>query len=144
MAIPMIGLSKKEVRVFCNEVDTISNEINLLCQAALDKTGVKIDSELASCGRELTSATKTANDIKPILERVINQLPVGTPPEIRLFLESAMSEINNKVETIVDNMNMVQTNIKDVDVLTDEMDKITDQISVKIKEIDVATNKYQV
>lgn len=144
MALPGLGIGKKEVRQFCNDLDKKVRDIQLTCQADLDKVGVKIDSELESCGRELTNASKTATDIKPIVERVRKQLPANTPQDVRLFLDSAMSEILNKVDTIIDNMGMVQKNIKDVDRLTDEMDNFTDAISKIVEEVDILTDKYQV
>ena len=144
MALPGFGVGKKEIRQFCNDLDKKVRDIQLTCQAELDKVGVKIDSELESCGRELTSATKTLNDIKPIVDRVRKQMPQNTPADVRLFLESAMSEILNKVDTVIDNNTMVQKNIKDVDRLTDEMDSLTDVISKIVDEVDTLTNKYQI
>lgn len=144
MALPGFGVGKKEVRQFCNDLDKKVRDIQLTCQAELDKVGVKIDSELESCGRELTSASKTLNDIKPIIERVRKQMPQNTPADVRLFLDSAMSEILNKVDTVLDNNAMVQKNIKDVDRLTDEMDNLTDAISKIVEEVDALTDKYQV
>lgn len=144
MAIPGLGHSKREIRQFCNDLDKKVRDIELTCQAELDKVGVKIDSELESCGRELIAANKTLNDIKPIIERVRKQLPPNTPADIRLLLDSAMSEILNKVDTVIDNNSMVQKNIKDVDRLTDEMDTLTDAISKIVNEVDTLTDKYQV
>ena len=89
-------------------------------------------------------ATKTINDIKPIVDRVRKQMPQNTPADVRLFLESAMSEILNKVDTVIDNNTMVQKNIKDVDRLTDEMDSLTDVISKIVDEVDDLTDKYQI
>ena len=144
MALPGFGVGKKEIRQFCNDLDKKVRDIQLTCQAELDKVGVKIDSEFESCGRELTSATKTLNDIKPIVDRVRKQMPQNTPADVRLFLESAMSEILNKVDTVIDNNTMVQKNIKDVDRLTDEMDSLTDVISKIVDEVDALTDKYQI
>lgn len=140
----ILGHSKKEIRQFCNELDSAVRKIQLKVQADVDKVGVKIDSELESCGRELAGITRTANDIKPIAERVMKQMPQNTPADVRLFLESAMSEILNKVDTIIDNANMVQKNIKDVDRLTDELDDLTDSISDIVEEVDNLTDKYQI
>lgn len=144
MALPILGVGKKEIRQFCNDLDKKVRDIQLTCQADLDKVGVKIDSELESCGRELTAASKTLNDIKPIIERIRKQMPANTPADVRLFLDSAMAEISNKVDTVNDNVTMVHQNIKDVDKLTDEMDNLTDAISKIVNEVDTLTDKYQV
>lgn len=140
----VLGVPKKEVRQFCNDIDKKVREISKKAQAELDRVGDKIDSELESCGRELVTTEKTLNDVKPIIERIMTQVAPKAPADVKLLLESGMSEILNKVETARDNVNAVKKNINDVDQYTNKMDTITDEIDKIVDEIDTLTDKYQV
>lgn len=144
MALPGLGIGKKEVRQLCNDMDKLAREIHDKAQSELDRIGDRIDAELESCGRELGTTEKTLADIKPIIDRIIAQVAPKAPEDVKLLLQSGMSEIMNKVETARDNVNAVKKNIKDVDQYTDKMDGITDEIAEIVKQIDALTDKYQV
>ena len=143
MALPGLGVGKKEVRQLCNDMDKLAREIHDKPQSELDRIGDRIDAELESCGRELGTTEKTLADIKPIIDRIIAQVAPKAPEDVKLLLQSGMSEIMNKVETARDNVNAVKKNIKDVDQYTDKMDGITDEIAEIVKQIDALTDKYQ-
>ena len=144
MALPGLGVGKKEVRQLCNDMDKLAREIHDKAQSELDRIGDRIDAELESCGRELGTTEKTLAYIKPIIDRIIAQVAPKAPEDVKLLLQSGMSEIMNKVETARDNVNAVKKNIKDVDQYTDKMDGITDEIAEIVKQIDALTDKYQV
>ena len=143
MALPGLGVGKKEVRQLCNDKDKLAREIHDKAQSELDRIGDRIDAELESCGRELGTTEKTLADIKPIIDRIIAQVAPKAPEDVKLLLQSGMSEIMNKVETARDNVNAVKKNIKDVDQYTDKMDGITDEIAEIVKQIDALTDNYQ-
>ena len=140
----LIGVGKKEVRQLCNDMDKLARQIHDKAQSELDRIGDRIDAELESCGRELATTEKTLGDIKPIIDRIIAQVAPKAPEDVKLLLQSGMSEILNKVDTARDNVNAVKKNIKDVDQYTNKMDAITDDIAGIITEIDELTDKYQV
>ena len=143
MALPGLGIGKKEVRQLCNDMDKLAREIHDKAQSELDRIGDRIDAELESCGRELGTTEKTLADIKSIIDRIIAQVAPKAPEDVKLLLQSGMSEIMNKVETARDNVNAVKKNIKDVDQYTDKMDGITDEIAEIVKQIDALTDNYQ-
>lgn len=140
----LLGVGKKEVRQLCNDMDKLARQIHDKAQSELDRIGDRIDAELESCGRELATTEKTLGDIKPIIDRIIAQVAPKAPEDVKLLLQSGMSEILNKVDTARDNVNAVKKNIKDVDQYTNKMDAITDDIAGIITEIDELTDKYQV
>lgn len=140
----LVGVGKKEVRQLCNDMDKLARQIHDKAQSELDRIGDRIDAELESCGRELATTEKTLGDIKPIIDRIIAQVAPKAPEDVKLLLQSGMSEILNKVDTARDNVAAVKKNIKDVDQYTNKMDTITDEIAEVIQEIDKLTDKYQV
>ena len=140
----LIGVGKKEVRQLCNDVDKLARQIHDKAQSELDRLGDRIDAELESCGRELATTEKTLGDVKPIIDRIIAQVAPKAPEDVKLLLQSGMSEILNKIDTARDNVAAVKKNIKDVDQYTNKMDTITDDIAEIIAEMDELTDKYQV
>lgn len=136
-------VGKGSVRELCNEIDKVAHEIKDITQAQIDRTADKIDAELNSCGRELTNAQNNLNQIKPLAERLVQQVGASAPDHIQVLVGSIVTEIMSKVVGSIDNLREVQKNIQDVDKYTNEIDGLTDEVGKLTKKIDSITDKYQ-
>lgn len=136
-------VGKGAVRELCHEIDGVIKEIDQITQSKIDRVADKIDAELASCGRELTSATTTLTQIKPLADRLVQQIGANAPDHVQVLVGSIVTEIMSKVSGVTSNITEVQKNIKDVDKYTDQIDNLTDEIDEKTDKIDKITNKYQ-
>lgn len=135
---------KSTVRSMANEIDKVARQIDTITQSEIDRISDKIDSELNSCGRELTNAHKTLSQIQPLVDRLVAQVgQSGAPDHVQVLVQSIGQEIMSKVSGSVDNIAEVQKNIKDVDSLTDQIDNKTDEIDKLTDKIDKITDKYQ-
>ncbi|MGF9821637.1 hypothetical protein [Brevibacillus agri] len=54
-------VGKGAVREMANDIDKVVREIDQITQSKIDRVSDKIDSELNSCGRELTNAANGKN-----------------------------------------------------------------------------------
>lgn len=126
-----------------NEIDKVIKKIDAITQNEIDNLLVRIDSELKSCGRELTSSTKTLTQVKPLIDRLVEQVGLNAPDHVQVLVQSIAQEVMSKVLSAIDNLNEVQQNIKDVDELTDEIDDKTDKIDELTDVIDSMTDKFQ-
>lgn len=136
-------VSGKGARKIGNEIDKILKEIDQITQSDIDRTCDKIDSELNSCGRELSNSIKTLEQIKPLLDRLVGQVGTNAPESIQVLVQSIAQEISSKVVTSIDNQGEVRKNIADVDKYTNEIDELTDKIDSLTNQIDVLTDKIQ-
>lgn len=136
-------VSKKDARSLGNEIDKVIKQIDQITQSDIDRTCDKIDAELNSCGRELSNSIKTLQQVKPLLDRLVQQVGVNAPEHMQVLVQSIAQEISSKVATSMDNQEEVRKNIKDVDKYTDEIDHLTDRIDELTNQIDVLTDKVQ-
>lgn len=140
MAIIVTG---KEARKVGNEIDKVLKDIVQITQADIDRTCDKIDSELNSCGRELSNSIKSLQQIKPLLDRLVGQIGTNAPESIQVLVQSIAQEISSKVVSSIDNQEEVRRNISDVDSYTDEIDHLTDKIAELTNKIDILTDRLQ-
>ena len=138
-----IFVSKKDARSVGNEIDKVIKEIDQITQSEIDRVCDKIDAELNSCGRELSNSIKTLQQIKPLLDRLVQQVGVNAPDHVQVLVQSIAQEISSKVSTSIDNQEEVRKNIKDVDKYTNEVDLLTDKIDELTNKIDLITDKFQ-
>lgn len=136
-------VGKGAVREMANDIDKVIREIDQLTQSKIDRVADKIDSELNSCGRELTNAAATLSQIKPLIDRLVGQVGQNAPDHVQVLVTSIAQEVMSKVIAATGNIDEVQRNIKDVDKLTDEIDNLTDEIDKLTNKIDEITDKYQ-
>ena len=136
-------ISKKNARKVGNDIDKVIKEIDQITQSEIDRVCDKIDAELNSCGRELSNSIKTLQQIKPLLDRLVQQVSVNAPDHIQVLVQSIAQEISSKVSTSIDNQEEVRKNIKDVDKYTNEVDLLTDKIDELTTKIDLFTDKFQ-
>jgi ubiquinone biosynthesis protein UbiJ len=136
-------VGKGAVRELCHEIDGVIKEIDQLTQSKIDRVADKIDAELNSCGRELTNAQNTLSQVKPLADRLVQQVGANAPDHVQVLVGSIVTEIMSKVVGSIDNLNEVQKNIKDVDKYTDEIDSLTDEIDELTDKIDKITDRYQ-
>lgn len=134
---------KSAVREMANEIDKEIRKIDQITQSEIDRVSDQIDSELKSCGRELTNAQKTLSQVQPLIDRLVQQVGAEAPPHVNVLVTSIAQEVMSKVEGSISNLVEVQKNIQDVDQLTDKIDKLTDQIDEVTDKIDSITDKYQ-
>ncbi|WP_227871846.1 hypothetical protein [Paenibacillus bovis] len=140
--MPML-VGKGAVREMSNDIDKVIREIDQITQSKIDRVADKIDSELNSCGRELTNAASTLSQIKPLMDRLVAQVGQNAPDHVQILVTSIAQEVMSKVIAAGGNVDEVQKNIKDVDKLTDEIDNLTDEIDKLTNKIDEITDKYQ-
>ena len=138
-----IFVKKKEVRKTSNAIDKVLREIDQVTQSEIYRVCDKIDAELNSCGRELSNSIKTLQQIKPLLDRLVQQVGVNAPDHVQVLVQSIAQEISSKVSTSIDNQEEVRKNIKDVDKYTNEVDLLTDKIDELTTKIDLFTDKFQ-
>lgn len=136
-------VGKGAVREMANEIDKVIKEIDQVTQSKIDRLADSIDSELKSCGRELTNTESTLHQIKPLIDRLVDQVGVNAPDHVQVLVQSISQEVMSKVSTSLGNLTEVQKNIKDVDKLTDQIDQLTDDIDDLTDKIDKITDKYQ-
>lgn len=136
-------VGKGAVREMANEVDKVIKEIDQVTQSKIDRLADSIDSELKSCGRELSSTESTLHQIKPLIDRLVDQVGVNAPDHVQVLVQSISQEVMSKVTTSLGNLAEVQKNIKDVDKLTDQIDGLTDDIDELTDKIDKITDRYQ-
>lgn len=136
-------VGKGAVREMSNDIDKVIREIDQITQSKIDRVADKIDSELNSCGRELTNAASTLSQIKPLIDRLVAQVGQNAPDHVQILVTSIAQEVMSKVIAAHGNVDEVQKNIKDVDKLTDEIDNLTDEIDKLTNKIDEITDKYQ-
>ena len=136
-------ISKKNARRVGNNIDKVIREIDQITQSEIDRVCDKIDAELNSCGRELSNSIKTLQQIKPLLDRLVQQVGVNAPDHVQVLVQSIAQEISSKVSTSIDNQEEVRKNIKDVDQYTTEVDELTNKVSALCEKIDVITDKIQ-
>lgn len=136
-------VGKKEARALGNDIDKVIRDIDQITQSEIDRVCDKIDAELNSCGRELSNSIKTLAQIKPLLDRLAQQVGMNAPDNVQVLVQSICQEISSKVATSIDNQEEVRKNIKDVDKYTDEIDHLTDQIDDLTNKIDTMTDKVQ-
>jgi methyl-accepting chemotaxis protein len=136
-------LGKGKARQGGNEIDKILQKIDSITQSEIDRLTDKIDSELNSCGRELSNSAKTLEQVRPLIDRLVEQVGKNAPDHVQVLVGSIAQEVMSKVEGAIDNLNEVKKNIKDVDQLTDQIDKKTDEIDELTDEIDKITDKFQ-
>ena len=134
---------KKNARRVGNDIDKVIREIDQITQSEIDRVCDKIDAELNSCGRELSNSVKTLQQIKPLLDRLVQQVGVNAPDHVQVLVQSIAQEISSKVSTSIDNQEEVRKNIKDVDQYTTEVDELTNKVSALCEKIDVITDKIQ-
>lgn len=136
-------VGKGAVREMANEIDKVIKEIDQVTQSKIDRLADSIDSELKSCGRELTNTESTLHQIKPLIDRLVDQVGVNAPDHVQVLVQSISQEVMSKVSTSLGNLAEVQKNIKDVDKLTDQIDQLTDDIDDLTDKIDKITDRYQ-
>lgn len=136
-------VGKGQARGVGNDIDRIVNDAKLKLQGELDRTGDKIDAELNSCGRELKNSINTLTQIKPLVDRLAQQVGANAPEHINVLVGSICQEIMSKVSSAIDNQKEVQQNILDIDRHTDGLDKLTDDVSDMLSEIDKLTDQFQ-
>lgn len=134
--------TKASVRSTANEIDKLGVEVvRVVCE--IDRTCDKIDSELNSCSREIGNSIKTLQQVKPLIDKLVLQVGDNAPEHIKVLVQSICTEILSKVSSAIDNQQEVQRNVKDIDVLTDDVDQKTDEVEKLIKNIDTITDKFQ-
>lgn len=136
-------VSKKSTRNDMNQIDKILRDIDQVTQSKIDRVCDKIDSELNSCGRELTSSVKTLQQVKPLVDKLVVQVGENAPEHLKVLVQSICQEIVQKVMTSIDNQEEVKRNILDVDKYTDEIDALTDEIDTLTNKIDKITDGFQ-
>lgn len=136
-------MGKSQTRSVGNDIDRIVNEAKLKLQGELDRTGDKIDAELNSCSRELKNSINTLNQIKPLIDRLAQQVGANAPEHINVLVGSICQEVMSKVASAIDNQREVQQNICDIDKHTDRLDTLTDDVSDMLSEIDKLTDQFQ-
>lgn len=136
-------VGKGAVREMANEIDKVIKQIDQVTQSKIDRLADNIDSELKSCGRELTNTESTLGQIKPLVDRLVEQVGVNAPDHVQVLVQSISQEIMSKVISSLGNLTEVQKNIKDVDKLTDQIDDLTDEIDGLTDTIDKITDRYQ-
>ncbi|CAH1222054.1 MULTISPECIES: hypothetical protein [unclassified Paenibacillus] len=136
-------VGKGSVREMSNDIDRVIREIDQITQSKIDRVSDKIDSELNSCGRELSNAATTLTQIRPLIDRLVAQVGQDAPDHVQVLVTSIAQEVMSKVIAAGGNIEEVQKNIKDVDKLTDEIDSLTDEIDKLTNKIDEITDKYQ-
>jgi uncharacterized protein Yka (UPF0111/DUF47 family) len=136
-------VGKGDVRELCNEVDDIAVEIRMIAQSEVDRITDRIDSELESSGDKLVTTEDTLGQVKPLVDRLVQQVGQSAPDHVQVLVGSICTEIMSKVTSAVRNVNGVQKNIVDVDKYTNEIDELTDKISDYCKKLDDITDKYQ-
>ncbi len=139
----LMFVGKGAVREMANEIDKVVRDIDQITQSRIDRVADKIDSELNSCGRELTNAATTLSQIKPLMDRLVAQVGQNAPDHVQVLVSSIAQEVVAKASGASGNIEEVQRNIKDVDKLTDEIDTLTDEIDKLTNKIDEITDKYQ-
>lgn len=138
-----VVVSGKDARAMANSVDGVIKEIDQITQSQIDRVCDKIDAELNSCGRELSNSVKTLEQVKPLLDRLVQQVGQNAPEHIQVLVGSIAQEISSKVSTSINNQEEVRKNIKDVDKYTDEIDGLTDKIDELTNKIDMITDRFQ-
>ena len=136
-------VGKSAVRSLCNEVDDVAIEIRMTAQAEVDRITDRIDAELESSGEKLITTQDTLGQIKPLVDRLVQQVGANAPDAVQVLVGSICTEIMSKVNSATRDINGVHKNITDVDKYTDEIDKLTDVISNYCKKLDELTDKYQ-
>lgn len=136
-------MTKGQVRATVNQIDKVLKDIDQVTQSKIDRVCDKIDAELNSCGRELTSSVKTLQQVKPLVDKLVIQVGENAPEHLKVLVQSICSEIISKVTTSIDNQEEVKRNIADVDKYTDEIDGLTDEIDSLTDQIDKLTDKFQ-
>ena len=136
-------MTKGQVRGTVNEIDKVIKEIDQVTQSKIDRVCDKIDAELNSCGRELTSSIKTLQQVKPLVDKLVIQVGENAPEHLKVLVQSICTEIISKVATSIDNQEEFKRNIQDVDKYTDEIDSLTDEIDGLTNKIDTLTDKFQ-
>lgn len=136
-------VGKKQAREVGNEIDKILREIDMITQSEIDRVCDRIDAELNSCGRELGNSVKTLQQIKPLVDRLVQQVGQNAPDHVQVLVGSICQEIMSKVVSSMDCQAEVQRNIQDVDKYTDQIDGLTDKIDGLTDQIDQLTDKYQ-
>ena len=136
-------VGKKGARNVGNQIDKIIRDIDQITQSEIDRVCDRIDSELNSCGRELSSSIRTLEQIKPLLDKLVGQVAQNAPEHMQVLVQSIAQEISSKVSTSINNQQEVQKNIKDVDKYTNEIDALTDKIDDYTNQIDTITDKFQ-
>lgn len=136
-------VGKGSVRELCHEIDKKLREIDQITQSKIDRVSDKIDAELESCGRELTTAQETLAQIQPLVDRLVKQIGGNAPDHIQVLVGSIATEIMSKVNSVTRCVTGVQKNIKDVDQYTNEIDALTDAIDKVTNQIDAITDKHQ-
>lgn len=136
-------MTKSQVRATVNEIDKVLKDIDQVTQSKIDRVCDKIDAELNSCGRELTSSVKTLQQVKPLVDKLVVQVGENAPEHLKVLVQSICSEIIAKVTTSIDNQEEVKRNIADVDKYTNEIDDLTDMIDSLTNQIDKLTDKFQ-
>lgn len=136
-------VGKRKARKVGNEIDKILREIDMITQSEIDRVCDRIDAELNSCGRELGNSVKTLQQIKPLVDRLVQQVGQNAPDHVQVLVGSICQEIMSKVISSMDCQAEVQRNIQDVDKYTDQIDQLTDKIDNLTDEIDQLTDKYQ-
>lgn len=136
-------VGKKQAREVGNEIDKILRDIDMITQSEIDRVCDRIDAELNSCGRELGNSVKTLQQIKPLVDRLVQQVGQNAPDHVQVLVGSICQEIMSKVVSSMDCQAEVQRNIQDVDKYTDQIDQLTDRIDGLTDQIDQLTDKYQ-
>lgn len=136
-------VGKKQAREVGNEIDKILRDIDMITQSEIDRVCDRIDAELNSCGRELGNSVKTLQQIKPLVDRLVQQVGQNAPDHVQVLVGSICQEIMSKVVSSMDCQAEVQRNIQDVDKYTDQIDQLTDKIDGLTDQIDQLTDKYQ-
>lgn len=143
MCIIAFLVGKKQAREVGNEIDKILRDIDMITQSEIDRVCDRIDAELNSCGRELGNSVKTLQQIKPLVDRLVQQVGQNAPDHVQVLVGSICQEIMSKVVSSMDCQAEVQRNIQDVDKYTDQIDQLTDRIDGLTDQIDQLTDKYQ-
>lgn len=136
-------VGKRQAREVGNEIDKILRDIDMITQSEIDRVCDRIDAELNSCGRELGNSVKTLQQIKPLVDRLVQQVGQNAPDHVQVLVGSICQEIMSKVVSSMDCQAEVQRNIQDVDKYTDQIDQLTDKIDGLTDQIDQLTDKYQ-
>ena len=85
----------------------------------------------------------TLSQIKPLVDRLAQQVGANAPEHISVLVGSICQEIMSKVASAIDNQREVQQNIHDIDKHTDRLDSLTDEVSDMLSEIDRLTDQFQ-
>ncbi|MGO4370426.1 hypothetical protein AB4Z21_06445, partial [Paenibacillus sp. MCAF20] len=90
-------VGKGAVREMANDIDKVVREIDQITQSKIDRVADKIDSELNSCGRELTNAATTLSQVKPLIDRLVGQVGQNAPDHVQVIVTSIAQEVMSKV-----------------------------------------------